>query len=218
MTLTNVGKLGYGGQNIHTTLPNTLLELQGHTISGPFAGVAANTPIPVPQGIDSQDTIQKVLTLNGGVLADVTANTTIVDLQATATVTLAGVVAGDKVVIAGTTFTFRAANVNNIPPGVVPLGATDAASATNLAAAISNQIQTLEATATGAVVTILTDTEGTAGNAATLSVAGSNGHMTDSGGTFTGGSVANAININVSTAGGQVLLFWYKKSRVIGEV
>jgi hypothetical protein len=215
--LTNIEKLGYGGAYLNTILPKAILELQGLHITL-LGGANANTPIPVVQGIDSQDTILTALTLNGGVLADVTVDTTIVDLQAKATLTLAGVIAGDVVVIAGTTFTFRAPNFNNVPPGVVPLGATDTISATNLASAISNQNQALEATSVGPVVTVLADTEGVAGNAATLSVAGSNGHITDSGAAFTGGSVANAINISVATNGGQVLLFWFKKSRVIGEI
>lgn len=70
-------------------------------------------------------------------------------------------------------------------------GASNAAAATSLASAI-NALTGFSATASGAVVTIISDAYGTAGNAYTLTyTAGTGNGATVSGATFTGGSATN---------------------------
>lgn len=351
MSLTKIGSLGYGGQQLNDVLPQILTELQQLTFSGPLAGAAANTAIDVAEGIDVQDTIVKcigfptaggapvnytvtpaavaatgTLTLAGVVAGDVVAvngenftavaspindpNTsedllpyqffvgandsataaslanainaelsstgeigsetnivtalaaaavvtitaavagtagnaialsaagsnghvtasgatlsggsnssqqvTINSLSATGTLTLAGAAAGDKVTVNGKVYTFQTLVINNstnIPPYVVPVGATDTVSAANLAKAINGVDTAVVATSAGAVVTVTAASEGTAGNAITLSAAQSNGHVTASGATLAGGSATNSINVSVSTTGYSLLLIWFKKDR-----
>ena len=218
--LTKIGSLGYGGQSLDTLLPKILTELQGLTLSGPLAGAAANANLPVPEGIDIQDTLVKVLLFNGGVFTDITPQTTIRLLEAKGTMTLAGVVAGDKVSVNSQIYTFQTLAITpstNVPPYVVPVGANDAATALNLAHTITGQDAQLSATAAGDVVSIFDNQEGTAGNVIALSVAASNGHVTDSGANLAGGGLQNAIQVSSDTTGGQVFALWFKKSRLIGQ-
>ena len=105
---TKIGSLGYGGQHLDTVLPKILMELQGLTLSGPLAGAAANTKLPVTEGIDVQDTIVKVLSFHNGAFTDVTPQTAVSPLEAIGTLTLAGVLAGDKVSVNGKVYTFQA--------------------------------------------------------------------------------------------------------------
>ena len=149
----------------------------------------------------------------GGVTA---AQATIASLYAKGTLTLNGIVAGDKVSVNGVVYTFVANTFNNSnspAPGQVPVGATDTASALNLANAILGADPTLTASASSTVVTIQSRTEGTAGNSVALSAAASNGHATASGSTLAGGGTTNAILINTSTAGSQLFVHWFKKDR-----
>lgn len=217
MAMEKIGSLGYGGQQLNDKLPRVLSELQGLTISGPLTGTTANTAIAVTEGIDVQDSILKVLMFAAGVPSDITSTTSIVDLRAKGTLTLAAVVANDTAVVAGKTYTFKTLVVNlstNLPPYTVPVGATDTISATNLAAAINAQDSTVTASAVGAVVTVQAVAEGTGGNAITI-VGGA--HLTASAGTLAGGSATNAIKTSTVTTSNTVVVFWYKKSRVIGQ-
>jgi hypothetical protein len=119
--------LGYGGAGNNDRLPRILAEIQGLTISGPYAGAAAGVAIPVPDnnGIQYNDTILKVLMFAAGVPSDVTSDASIVDLRAFGTITvLTTVVDGDTVTVNGKVYTFKQATVTpsyDIPPFVVPI-------------------------------------------------------------------------------------------------
>lgn len=212
-----IGSLGYGGQWLNTKLPKALIELQGLKLSGPLAGVAANTAIAVTDGIEIQDTFVKVLgfsTANG--FTDLTADTTIVDLRAQATLTIGAVAPGDSVMVNGKKYTFQSVVMStstNLAPGVIPIGQVAQQTAYALAQAIENRDQELTASVNGDVVTVIAFTAGTEGNAITLSVSGSNGHVTASGSTLAGGSVTNAIRISAATTGQQILMLWFMKDR-----
>lgn len=213
MALVDVTKIGYGGAHLNDTLPKALVELQGLTISGPLTGTTANTAIPVTDGIDTQDSIVKVLMFATGVPSDITSTTTVTDLRAKGTLTLAAVVANDTAVVNGKTYTFKTLTISpstNLPPYTAAVGTTDTISAANLAAAINAEDPTLIATSSGAVVTIFAAAEGTGGNATTI-VGGA--HITASAGTLTGGSATNSIKTSTVTTGNTLLVFWFKKSR-----
>jgi hypothetical protein len=82
--LQKINWLGFGGTGIPEALPRAIAELQGFTVSGPLAGVGANTFIAVP-GIDPWDTVIKALLFTAGVPSDITGNVTVVDRRASAT-------------------------------------------------------------------------------------------------------------------------------------
>jgi hypothetical protein len=207
--------LGFGGTGIPEALPRAIAELQGLTISGPLAGVAANTFIAVP-GIDPWDTVLKALLFTAGVPSDITANVTVVDRRASATLTLTGVAAGDAVTVNGRTYTFvpAPAITQNLSPFQVALGTTDNASAAALSIAIMSGDATLQATAASNVVTIYNQTPGVAGNGGSVSAAASNGHIAASGATLANGSDTKGIKINTNTTGNTVLLIWFNKDAV----
>jgi hypothetical protein len=207
--------LGFGGTGIPEALPRAIAELQGFTISGPLAGVGANAFIAVP-GIDPWDTVMKALLFTAGVPSDITGNVTIVDRRASATLTLTGVAVGDTVSVNGKTYTFVSAPAItvNLAPYQIPLGVTDAASATSLAVAVMSGDATITAVPNSNTVTVYNKTPGTAGNGAAVSVAGSNGHIATSGATLANGSDTQGIRISTATTGNTVVLFWYNKDAV----
>jgi len=239
MSLEILTGLGYGGAHLNTTLPKVLAELQGHTISGPLAGAAANTAIAVADGggIDIQDTLQKVvmtsLTQSGTTpfavtfaQTDVTAHCSIVDRRATGTVTCLNTIAdGDYVTVNGKKYTFK--NLGTVTPSTlvapyaVPVtiaaGVCDVnKAAASLAAAIMSGDSTLTCTVALGVVSIFVRVAGTAGNAVTLTTSGA--HATVSGaGTLAGGSATNAIKCSDNTTGNTLMVFWYNKSNVTGQ-
>jgi hypothetical protein len=133
---------------------------------------------------------------------------------ATGTITLstAPPVDTDSVTIGGVAYTFAA-----VPAGAndVPLGATLADAATNLAAAINadDAANAFSATVAGAVVTIHADATGVGGNAITLAKAAATpANVTVSGATLAGGSVAGSTavaapgNYEVDAVTGRVLI------------
>ena len=126
MALETVGSLGYGGERLNTRLPRMVAELQGHTISGPLTGAAANTAILVADGISVSDTVQKALMFAAGVPSDITSTITVVDLRASGTVTLSSAVAGDTVTVNGKVYTlanFWPTPTYNAPPQTILSGA-----------------------------------------------------------------------------------------------
>jgi hypothetical protein len=108
--------------------------------------------------------------------------------KATGTATLTGVVATDKLTVAGVDFTAVAANP---AANQFAVGASDNATAANLAAAIEASVTAavagvVTATVVDNIVTVTADSPGTAGNALTLAQTG--GHIAVSAGTLAGGT------------------------------
>jgi hypothetical protein len=193
------------------SIPAVLQELQGLNISL-LAGALANTKIDLA-AIRSEDTIIGALNNDAGVLTDILSSLSIVDLRATGTLTLDTAVASDAVNVNGKVYTFQAGAPAKY--GEVQIGADDAASAANLAAAINAYETSLgkggadvEADADAAVVTITAVAEGTGGNAIVLTSADAT--ITASGaGTLAGGSATGGIKSTGATD--QIVLFWFNK-------
>lgn len=215
--LETINSLGHGGQGI-PDLAKVISELQGLTISGPLTGAGASVAIAVPN-IEHTDTVLKCLELVDGVPEDRTADTTIVDRRATGTLTLTDVIAGNTAVVRGVTYTavtFTRTPSNGMPPPrSFAVGASDTLTAANLAAAILANDPLLIATSAGAVVTVTARAPGTGGNAYAL--VGTTDKITRSAANLAGGTATNAIKIADATTGNLVLLFWYKKSRTLGQ-
>jgi hypothetical protein len=208
--------LGLGGAGIPDVLPKAIAELQGLTISGPLTGGGANTAIAV-SGIELGMSILKALLYTAGVPSDITANISIVDRRASGTLTLASVVAGDTVVVDGKTFTFVVdpGFAGNIKPYQVAVGETDTLSAKNLVTALMSGDSNLQASSSGAVVTVFWRVLGAVGNAVTL-VGGA--HVTASAATLTNGTDTQAIKVSVDTTGNLIVLHWYNKSLVVYNI
>lgn len=184
------------------------------TVKALTAGTGGNS---ITLAVGASHISKSGTTLASGALT--AAAVSIVDLRAKATLTLASVVAGDTAVVNGKTYTFITATVTpsyNLAPYAVVVGASDTASATNLAAAINSMDGSLlVCTSAAGVVTVQAVAEGTAGNA--ITTVGSP-HITASGSTLSGGSATNAIKVTSDTTGAQVFIHWYKKSRLIGQL
>lgn len=186
-----------------------VLRLQGLRMDL-LAGDTAGDKIDVAD-IRPGDVIVAALNNDAGTLTDIKAAVSIFDLRASGTLTLSGVVADDACTVGGLVYTFKAAPSETYAQ--VLLGTTDAASAANLAAAITARRQApgqpndYYATASGDVVTVKARAEGTAGNATTL--VGST-HITASGETLAGGSATGGIKSSGDT--NQIILVWYKGS------
>lgn len=198
------GGTGEGGQGSNTVY-STLKELQGLKVSL-VAGAAANTKINIA-AIRAEDTIVSAINNNAGTLTDITADVSIADVRASGTLTLASVVANDTAVVAGVTFTAKAA-VTNLQHFLV--GVDNDTTAANLAAAINKYFKNMDnkvtATAAAAVVTVVATAEGTGPNAYTL-VGGA--HITASGAVLSGGTTTGGIKSTSVT--NQVLLVWFNK-------
>jgi phage tail sheath gpL-like len=218
--LEQVKSLGYGGAFLNDKLPRVIAELQGYTISGPLAGVAANNAIAVTEAPEYQDTLQKVLMFAAGVPSDITSSTSIIDRRAAGSFTLSGVVAGDTVTVNGkvyTAVTFASTPTSGqVPPYSFAVGADNTATAANLAQAIqSADGTTVSATAALAVVSLKAVALGVAGNSIALATSGA--HAVRSAATLTGGTATQGLVSTTNTTGNTVVVFWYKKSRVVGQ-
>jgi hypothetical protein len=211
MPLTSLNGLGYGGA-AGQRLNMVLQELQA-VKTAVLTGAAAATAIALPTA-EYTDTILSVIRFAAGVPSDVTAEASIVDRRATGTLTLSGAVIGDLPVVNGKTYTAiaaqPAANSGANLPGTFQIGATDTATAANLAAAINaRDSATVIATANAAVVTIKAVAPGVGGNAIAL---GNVAHFTRSAATLAGGTATNAIVLSTTnTTGNQLLVQWAKK-------
>lgn len=219
MALERVVSLGYGGGFLNDKLPKVIAELQGLTISGPHAGAAADAALELIEAPERTDTLLKVLMFDTGVPSDITARTTIIDGRATGTLTLTDVVATNTAVVNGKTYTAVtfAANPTNaqVGPYNFAVGADDTATAENLAAAINSADSThVSAAADTGVVTVTYASAGPDGNA--IPLVGST-NIVASGANLAGGTSAKGVTVSVDTTGNTVLVFWYKKSRVVGQ-
>jgi hypothetical protein len=212
--LQNIARLGFGGLGIPTEMPKAIAELQGLTVNV-LTGVAANTQIAVP-GIEAWDTILTAIMFAGGVPSDITGNASIVDRRASATLTIGAVAAGDSITIAGKTYFFVSgpSAIGSLNPSEIPVLPTAAGIATTMANVIMSNDSRLYASAAGSVVKVFWRVLGAVGNAATLSVANSNVHVTASGANFAGGTDTQAVSFNSDTTGNKVLLAWYNKNAV----
>lgn len=213
----SISLLGWGGKGVNTDLPKAIAELQGLTISGPLTGAASGTAIALT-GIDLGDTVVKALMQDGTTaqITDVTSNLSVVDRRAQGTLTLSGVVAGDKVAVNGKTYTFVAAPnfATNLTPRQVAVGATDTATAANLVKSIMSADSTLFASSNAAVVTVYARALGTSGNAITLDVSLSNAHITKSGATLAGGTATQGVVLNTNTTSNKLFVIWFNNPNV----
>lgn len=210
----SVKSLGWGAAHENTKLAKAIAELQGLKISL-LAGAGAATAIAVTD-IEPEDTVLSAIKNAAGTLTDITDSISIVDRRAQGTLTVAdGIADGDKVVVNGRTYTFKALAVTpsaNFAPGIVPFTLNDEnGAAAMLAKVIMSADSSIVCTVVDNVVTVIWRATGVAGNAKTLSVADSGGHVTASGATLAGGTATNAIKSSGDTTGTQVVLFWYKK-------
>lgn len=209
MSLETIAALASG---LHPQLPKVLRELQGLTISV-LAGAAASTKLNLA-AIRAEDTLVSVLLFSTGVPSDITGTTSISDLRASGTVTVASAVAADTVTVNGRVYTFRATGTAKTGQSTVEvnLGASDTITATNLAAAISRAEGSgpLFATSAAAVVTIKARAEGASGNSITLATS-NNTRLAKSGATLAGGTANGGIVTSTDTTSKQVVLAWFNK-------
>lgn len=216
MSLDQNPMLGHGGTGFQGSgegsAAQAIKELQSLRVSV-LTGAAANTKINLSD-IRQRDTILSVLNNNAGTITDVTSTISIEDLRAKGTVSVGTAVAGDTVVVGGKTFTLVASipGVDNPDYTLVLIGATAAATAANLAAAINKwqanlNVSTVTASAASNVVTVTAVADGTAGNAITLAEVGTS--FTVSGSTLAGGSATGGIKSTGAT--NTLIVFWFDK-------
>lgn len=210
-------QLGQGGAGMHTTAPGSAAEalkaLFGLRVSL-VTGGAANAKLALAD-IRPGDTILAAHNNNSGAFTDVTASTTIDNPNATGTVTVGAVTAGDSVTIAGLTYTLvapgTAIDAGDMTKLALVGGQTAAVLAGRLAALVNaredNRTSKVKASANAAVITLTAVEEGTVGNAVALAETGNT--FTISGATLTGGTNTGGIKVNATT--NQVVLYWLKK-------
>lgn len=206
--------LGDGGVGLNDQAGKAIRELQGFRMSI-VAGAAQNTKIAIP-AIRPEDTIASVVESAGGTLTDRTANTTIVDLRATGTLTISDAADGDTAVVNGVTYTFKDAPASRTH---VPRTEGDNnANAAALALAINSYERryqegwtepTVVATAALAVVTLTAVQEGAAGNAITTTATGG---VSAGAATLENGSDTGGISIDVATTGDSLMVVWFDKN------
>lgn len=201
-------------RDLHQNMEKVVAELRGLTFNL-VTGAAADTAIAIP-GFENEDTVVKVLNLTDLTEQDIT-HVSSGDRRAKGTLTIGVVVNDETVAVRGKTYTFKDMKegiATNVGPGIIPFesdpsGAVDEdAIAARLAKVIMSSDSLLVASAAGPVVTVRARTEGTGGNAYTLTVGA---HVTRSGANFTGGSATNGILISDSTAAKKLLVIWYNK-------
>lgn len=206
--------LGDGGVGLNDQAGKAIRELQGLNVSV-LAGTTQDTKIDLA-AIRTEDTIISVVESAAGVLTDRTANTTIVDLRATGTLTISGAAEDDTATVNGVTYTFKDAPTSRLH--VPRTDADDDANAAALALAINSYERryqegwtepAIAATVASAVVTITATVEGTGGNA--IDLAGTGG-VTASGATLANGSDTGGISIDVATTGDSLMVTWFNKN------
>lgn len=184
-----------------------LTELQGLTVDT-VAGAASGTAIAIP-AIRPEDTILAVLEVvaTSAAINDRKSVTTIADLRASGTLTVASLpTAGSTIVVGSKTYTFRAAA--DAMKNEITIGASVNACAANIAAKIAAADVSKVVTVATNVVTIKEAAEGTAGNSQTLT--GTTG-VTASAATLAGGAASGSISVGAVTTGNKLIVMWYNK-------
>lgn len=211
----NIGPGGEGYQGVGSgSAAAVVKELQGLKVAL-LAGATAGTKIDVA-AIRAEDNILSCIENSAGTLTDRTSTTTITSIVATGTLTASTIIAGSACTVAGKTYTFQAA-ASAIPKyGEVVVGADDNGSILNLRVAINLYESSIErggaqviATNATNVCTVTAPSEGTAGNAITLTTA--NATIVVSGATLAGGSNTGGVQGSVDTSTKQLTLMWYNK-------
>lgn len=215
--------LGHGGVGLTDKLPKVVKEIAGLNVTV-VNGAAAGTAMAIAAMRD-EDTILEAVRLNDTWAAPTSdlANITIQSCKASGTITLANAVpvADDEVEVRGVTYTFQAA-ADRVALTDVLIGATLAASAANLAAAInayetsydgtSARVPLVVATADNAVVTVTAVNEGTAANAYTLAKTfATAGNASVSASTLAGGTTTGGIKSTTDLSTASLLVFWFNK-------
>lgn len=217
--------LGHGGVGFNDKLPKVIKELAGLNVSV-VDGAAAGTAMDIA-AIRDGDTILAAVNFAdaGGAPVDDAANITIQSCKAKGTITLANAVpaAGDTVTVRGVVYTFKAANTLTANTHVL-IGATLAATATNLAAVINayesawlgnagQRVPLVIASADNAVVTITAINEGTAANDYTLAKTFATGaNCSVSGAKLAGGTATGSIKSTTNLSAATLLVFWFNKA------
>lgn len=187
-------------------------ELQGLRVSL-LSGTYNTGVMEEVSGMTGKSIILSALFSNGASMVDITGDVQIFPGFATGTLTLDTVVEDETADVHDVTFTFK----DNPGPSYteVQVGASDAESAANLAAAInayfgapgSNYLP-VHAEAQGAVVVVAARQPGTASNA--ILIAGST-QITASAATLEGGTDDASVLFNSDNGLGQVILMWYQR-------
>jgi len=205
MALTNAQKYGLGG-DANTPV---IAELQGLNVSL-LAGANADTKIDLA-AIRNSDTIISALNNDGGTITDVTSTMSINDLRAVGTLTAVSAVDTDVFIVNGVTYSISTAG--GIAHTDVQVGGDDTIMATNMVAAINAYEQSygkgnaVVASSALGVVTITANTEGTGGNAITISSVDTT--ITASAATLENGSATGGVQSSGATD--QLIVHWFNK-------
>jgi phage tail sheath gpL-like len=222
MTLNAISsQFGKGGSHLTDGgLKGILTEVQGLTVNvvtGAGSGVKMNLA-----ALRTEDTLVSVLELVGAGttvtdVVDRTSIATIAETKATGTVTCASVANNDTATVNAKVYTFKTTltDLENEVGGSayeVLIGASDTASAANLAAAINvRDGATVSATSALGVVTVKSVADGTTGNAYTLVSSNGTRLAVSGAGTLTGGTATGGLSVSTSTATSKLVVVWMNK-------
>lgn len=203
--------LGYtqGGVEVSVTTETHKVNIDqfgNTTINEYIMGREVTAKVPL-----AETTLDNLITIMPGATLSVTGGG-----KATGTVTVAtNPSTGDTVVVNGVTFTFKttAATADE-----VTIGASAAATATNLAAVLNAStapaVAIAQYSAAAAVVTVTANSYGVAGNTFTLGAGTAGVKVTVSGATLAGGSEPTAASVSVPVGVGNNLLDFAKELRI----
>lgn len=214
MALEVLNGIGYGGPE-GQRLNRILQQLQSRKTEV-LAGAAATTQINVT-GMEDDSQIESVIRYVTGTPSDITAEAVPVNRRAKGTLTLTGIVAGDRVSVDGVEYTAVAnsgapAQSGQLAPRQFAVGGSNNATAANLAKAINAYSNNVTATVATNVVTVTAVAKGTGGNAIALDVTNSGGHATRSAATLAGGVNTGGFTLSTTnTTGNQLVVTWMKK-------
>lgn len=204
--------LGYtqGGVEVSVTTETHKVNIDqfgNTTVNEYIMGRQVTAKVPL-----AETTLDNLVTIMPGATLSVTGGA-----KATGTITVTtNPVANDTIVVNGATFTFKTALAGS--GNEVLIGASAAASATNLAAALNAStdpaVSSTQFTVASAVVTVTAGSYGTAGNAFTLATGTAGVKVTMSGATLTGGSEPSAASVSVPVGIGNNLLDFAKELRI----
>ena len=203
--------LGYtkGGVEVSVTTETHKVNIDqfgNTTINEYIMGREVKAKIPM-----AETTLDNLVTIMPGATLSVTGGA-----KATGTITVAtNPSTGDTIVVNGVTFTFKTTAATS---DEVTIGATAAATATNLAAVLNAStnpsVAIAQYAAAAAVVTVTANSYGTAGNSFTLATGTAGAKVTVSGSTLSGGSDPTAASVSVPVGVGNNLLDFAKELRI----